>query len=97
MIIDFQQCGADDLAESVAADSDATTCTQSALLLVRPPEKNCADDNEKEVRKPDEQIRMNFRVGAHRVGDDDEEEIKNRDEQAHGEADRGLAPMRGDT
>ena len=39
---------------------------------------------------------MHFRISAQRVADDDEEEIADGYDQAHGEANRGLAAVRGD-
>ena len=65
----------------------------AVLLLAQAAKEIRADDDEEQIRKPDEQLGMDLGIGPHGVGDDDEEKLKDRHDQACGKADRGLAPV----
>src|SRR5205814_10360695 len=54
-----------------------------------------AQDDEENVRHPDQKLGMHFWISAEGVGNDDEKKISDRDDQSHGEADRGFAAVRG--
>src|SRR6266496_2263528 len=60
------------------------------LLSCQAPKQECTEHDKKNVRKPNEQLRVHFRVSAQRVADDDEEEIADGHDQAHGETNRWL-------
>src|SRR6266481_1250813 len=66
------------------------------LLSCQSSKQECTEHDKKNVRKPNEQLRVHFRVSAQRVADDDEEEITDGHDQAHGETNRSLAAVRGD-
>src|SRR6266404_6793663 len=55
-----------------------------------------AEDDEEDVRHPDQKFGMNFWISAERVGDDDEKKVSDGDNESHCESDRSLATMRGD-
>ena len=55
-----------------------------ALLFAKPAKKNCSDENEKNIWKPDEQFRVHSWVSAQRIADDDEKKITDGDDQTHG-------------
>ena len=55
-----------------------------ALLFAKPAKKNCSDENEKNIWKPDKQFRVHFGVSAQCIADDDEEKIGDGDDQTHG-------------
>src|SRR5204863_5296667 len=65
------------------------------LALTQTDEKNRTQHNEKDVRKPDQQLRMYLRIVPKGVGDDDKKEIRNGDDQAEKKTNGGLLPMRG--
>ena len=56
-----------------------------ALLFAKPAKKNCSDENEKNIWKPDEQLRVHSGVSAQRIANDDEEKIGDGDNQTHRE------------
>ena len=76
--------------------SAAHRTTNMALLFAKPAKKNCSDENEKNIWKPDKQFRVHFGVSAQCIADDDEEEIADRHDQAHREANRSFAAVRSD-
>src|SRR6266496_2161268 len=63
------------------------------LLLAQSPKKKCAEHEKEHVRKPNQQLRMNVRIGTQRVGDDDKQKVGDGDNQSHGKADRSFAPV----
>src|SRR6266576_6189962 len=74
----------------------ATQDIEARLALTQTDEKDHAQHNEEEVRKPDQQFRMNLWIAPKGIGDDHKKEIRNGDDQAEKKTDGGFPPMRRD-
>src|SRR5438876_1151543 len=74
----------------------ATLELEARLALTQTDEKDRAQHNKEDVRKPDQQFRMNLRIVPEGIGDDHKKEIRNGDDKAQKKTDGGFPPMRRD-
>jgi hypothetical protein len=73
--------------QTTVRDSSTSVGMTEQLLPRQAPEQKCAEDDEENVRDPDEKFWMHSWISAERVGDDDEKKITKGDDQSHGETD----------
>ncbi len=57
------------------------------LLPCQPPEQKPTENNEKNIRKPDQQFRVGIRISTERIADDNKQKIGRGDDQTHCEPD----------
>ena len=57
------------------------------LLPAQSQKQPCSEDQEQNIRKPDQQLRMQLRLSTQRVGENNKEKVKNAHDQTEGEAD----------
>src|SRR5438552_11204130 len=74
----------------------ATWDIEARLALTQTDEKYRAQHNKEDVRKPDQQFRMNLWIVPKGIGDDHKKEIRNGDDQAEKKTDGGFSTMRRD-
>jgi hypothetical protein len=83
--------------ERAARANQAPLPVHTRIRLTRqPPKQKCSKHDEEDVRHPDQEFRVDFRISAERVGDNDEKEISHGHDQSNREADRRFAAVRGE-
>ena len=71
----------------MSRDVSTSVGMTEGLLPRKSPKQKFTEDDEEDVRDPDQKFRMHFRISAERVGDDDEKKISHSDNQSHRETD----------
>src|SRR5437899_5489710 len=78
----------------------ATRCNPykpASSLSSQTAEQKNAQHDEKNIREPDEQLRMGMWVSTQCIANDHKKKIRRGDDQGHGKSDGSLAAVRGHT
>src|SRR4051812_27366073 len=79
---------------SPAANSAGLTSTSPSAQAAEHPD---SQTQKKNIRQPDQKLRVKLRIRAQGIGDDNEKKIEDANDKARGEAKGGLAALSGDS